>query len=499
MLETKPVADVTIPLSISDADESSASVSSLTFNAADWNVPQTVTLTGLGISPGPDGGGDVPYTVDFAPTVSADANYIGMAVPSISANNFHPDLAPLVTVSPGDVPYVTGLPPNPSQAVDPGLTVSDADNANLQFASVSISPGYDPGQDVLSVTAQMGISAQWDPATGTLLLSGPAPVADYQAEVRSASYENTSDIPDLTPRIVDFSVNDGQLDSAVVSRQIDVAAGDSPYNLVPGPQAIDQGSPLLFSYSSGNPLHVGDVTSGGQVSVTLAVRKGTITLSQTSGLTFLVGTGTSNITMTFTGSIADVNAALEGLQFQPTDGYSGPALLRVTTIGIGSGGPGGPPRVESTVEINVRPVSLQPEGPAQPQVPIAPPAIPVTLTGSQGQPLTIDPVGPGDINGNPLGHRPRGGVAGESAGASGDGGGANSDGPAAPVEAGWPARRSEAPGQAANNPRFHGGRRRANPRRCRSFRLPCRQLILISGGSWTRSATTWIPSTIRRN
>jgi len=322
----------------------------------------------------------------------------------------------------------------------------------LQSASVSIGSGYNSKQDVLSVAAQIGISAQWDPVTGTLLLSGPAPVAAYQAELQSVSYENTSDIPDTTPRIVDFSVTDGQLNSAVVSRQIDLAAGDSPYNLVPGAQATDQGSPLVFSYSAGNPLHVGDVASGGQVSVTLAARKGTITLSQTNGLTFVVGTGTSNITMTFTGAIADVNASLEGLQFQPTDGYSGPALLKITTVGLGNSSQGGPPRVESTVQINIRPLPLPPGGEAPPEVVVTPPPISVSLTGDQGKPVTVDPIGPGYLNGNPLNHRPHGGF-GTSAGASGDdGGGANPNGPAAPVNPDGPHADNHPANKGANAP-----------------------------------------------
>ncbi len=183
------------------------------------------------------------------------------------------------------------------------------------------------------------------------------------------------------------------------------------------------------------PLHIALVTAGGQVRVTLAARKGTITLSRTDGLTFLVGTGESNIAMTFTGAIADVNAALEGLQFLPTDGYSGPALLRLTTLAIGYGGQGGPPQADSAVQIKVRPLPVQPLEMAPPQVTVTPPPAPISLTGGQGQPIiTIAPVAPGDINGEPLYHRPHGGGAGDREGASGgDGGGANPTAPTAPA------------------------------------------------------------------
>ena len=47
--------------------------------------------------------------------------------------------------------------------------------------------------------------------------------------------------------------------------------------------------------------------------VTLTATNGTITLSQTTGLSFTAGDGTADATMTFTGTIADINTALNGL------------------------------------------------------------------------------------------------------------------------------------------------------------------------------------------
>jgi hypothetical protein len=41
VLTSQPTADVVIPVASSDAGEGAASVASLTFTAADWNVPQT--------------------------------------------------------------------------------------------------------------------------------------------------------------------------------------------------------------------------------------------------------------------------------------------------------------------------------------------------------------------------------------------------------------------------------------------------------------------------
>ena len=54
------------------------------------------------------------------------------------------------------------------------------------------------------------------------------------------------------------------------------------------------------------------------VCVHLATDNGSLTLSRTDGLTFTSGDGIGDASMTFVGSLTDVNAALEGMQFMPT-------------------------------------------------------------------------------------------------------------------------------------------------------------------------------------
>ena len=47
VLNTQPTADVTIALSSSDTTEGTVGPASLTFTNANWNVAQTVTVTGV--------------------------------------------------------------------------------------------------------------------------------------------------------------------------------------------------------------------------------------------------------------------------------------------------------------------------------------------------------------------------------------------------------------------------------------------------------------------
>ena len=47
VLTTEPTADVTIGLTSDDVTEGTVAPASLTFTAANWNTPQTVTVTGV--------------------------------------------------------------------------------------------------------------------------------------------------------------------------------------------------------------------------------------------------------------------------------------------------------------------------------------------------------------------------------------------------------------------------------------------------------------------
>src|SRR5438876_179842 len=47
VLNSQPTADVVIPVASSNAGEGTVTPSTLTFTAADWNAPQTVTVTGV--------------------------------------------------------------------------------------------------------------------------------------------------------------------------------------------------------------------------------------------------------------------------------------------------------------------------------------------------------------------------------------------------------------------------------------------------------------------
>jgi hypothetical protein len=141
---------------------------------------------------------------------------------------------------------------------------------------------------------------------------------------------------------------------------------DAPVVTVPSTQEIDEDSTATFSAATLNPITIADVDAGtADVQVTVAGSLGTATVATTSGLSFSDGDGTDDATMTFTSTLADANAALDGLTFAPDPDFEdttgpGTASLTVTADDLGSTGSGGALSDEGVVSFTVDAVNDAP-------------------------------------------------------------------------------------------------------------------------------------------
>jgi hypothetical protein len=134
-----------------------------------------------------------------------------------------------------------------------------------------------------------------------------------------------------------------------------------PVNSVPTAQAVTSGSGLVFSAKNGNRISISDPDAGNStVQVTLTASQGTLTLVSTAGLTFSAGDGTADATMTFRGTLAKINIALNGMRFTPAAGFVGAAGVTVTTDDLGARGTGGAQTDTDTVAITVNQLFTQP-------------------------------------------------------------------------------------------------------------------------------------------
>ncbi len=147
-----------------------------------------------------------------------------------------------------------------------------------------------------------------------------------------------------------------QTDNDVISIDV-IAVNDPPVNTVPAAQTTDLKGMVLFSSVTGTAVSVSDNDAGSEaIQVTLTATNGTLNLSGAKDLTFSVGDGTDDATMTFTGTVADINAALEGMTFVANADFTGTAGVQITTNDLGNTGAGGALSDSDTVDITVQAV-----------------------------------------------------------------------------------------------------------------------------------------------
>ncbi len=89
VLDTSPIASVTIALSSSNLAEGTVSPTSLTFTFGNGTTPQTATVTGVNDAVVD---GDIAYTIVTDPATSSDPNYNGINPADVSVTNTDDDL-----------------------------------------------------------------------------------------------------------------------------------------------------------------------------------------------------------------------------------------------------------------------------------------------------------------------------------------------------------------------------------------------------------------------
>ncbi|MEG4215047.1 FG-GAP-like repeat-containing protein [Microcoleus sp. Pol14C6] len=117
-LNSAPTADVKIDLRSSNEAEGVISTESITFNSANWNQPQTITVTGVNDRVFDF---DKTYQIVTAPAVSADSNYNGLNAPDATVVN-RGNTIPPSNEQPQSGDSSSDL--DSGTAANPGITVS---------------------------------------------------------------------------------------------------------------------------------------------------------------------------------------------------------------------------------------------------------------------------------------------------------------------------------------------------------------------------------------
>jgi hypothetical protein len=280
----------------------------------------------------------------------------------------------------------------------PTTTIPVTENANVVFSStkgdaITFTDSFaGSNADTLVLTVSNGtltlatISGVTitNGANGSSSMTVSGTVANLNTAVNGLTYAPSANFVGSDALKISLSdLGDSLTGSTSVSLSV-TSASQSPTVADPGSATVNENSTLTFSTSKGDAIDVSDpdATSTSD-SLTLTSTHGTLRLATTSGLKVTSGSNRSS-TMTVTGSLTSLNAALNGLIFTPTsrytgsatitvavkdstDGLSGSGTVTVTVTRVGRAVQFGGPRQAAEIEITKTPaqtvtVERDPEG-----------------------------------------------------------------------------------------------------------------------------------------
>lgn len=158
---------------------------------------------------------------------------------------------------------------------------------------------------------------------------------------------------------ITLTVTDAETPPVSTTFEVTVTAvNDAPVNTTPGSQTVLEDQVLNFSSANGNAISISDLDAGtGEIGTTLSVDAGSLQATAAGDAT-LIGNGTG--TLTVDGTLADINATLDGVSYRGPADAGTSATLTITTNDQGNTGDGGPLTDTDTLSISVLPVNERP-------------------------------------------------------------------------------------------------------------------------------------------
>ncbi|MEO8381418.1 MAG: Ig-like domain-containing protein, partial [Acidobacteriota bacterium] len=239
--------------------------------------------------------------------------------------------APVLSVS-GNLTYTEN---DAATSAITSATITDADDVNIESATIQITGNYQNGQDVLSFANTANITGVWTVGTGLLTLTGSDTLAAYQTALQNVKYNNTSEAPSVLQRTVTWRVNDGDVNSNGPTSTIDVInVNDAP--------VVNAGA-VTLNYTENDPataintsLTVSDIDNANLTGATIQITGNYINgqdvlsyvnVAPISG-SFVAATGT--MTLTGTTTVANYQTALRSIKYNNTSENPSQALRTVT-------------------------------------------------------------------------------------------------------------------------------------------------------------------------
>lgn len=228
-----------------------------------------------------------------------------------------PNVDPVIAGSPAPVTYI-----NTPIVVGSTLTLSDGDDADLEGATISITAGLVNTEDQLLFTNQNGITGNYNPTTGVLMLTGVSSLANYQTAILSIQYNNTSATPNSQSRTISFLVTDGEDLSNLVSVDVGVTVAPNVAPVLAGTlpdvtfstSSVIVASAIIVSDSDDTDLTGATVT----ISTGLVPAEDQLVFTNQNGISGSYSSTTGVLTLTGTSSVANYQTAIRSIRYNNT-------------------------------------------------------------------------------------------------------------------------------------------------------------------------------------
>jgi RHS repeat-associated protein len=262
-----------------------------------------------------------PFTRTISFVVRDSSNTSSVAdttAVTITPNNQAPvitDVANVASYTENDAPVI----------IDSAVTITDADNANLNRATVTITTNFSSAEDVLVYSTLNGIVGFYNSTFGVMTLSGVATKAEYEEALESVKYQNISDNPSTATRTLSFVVRDTTNTSSTAdTTTLTVAAvNDAPvlsevdniavYTVGASDVVIDPAVTIADDSANMNQATVSITTN-------FASSEDSLVYSTLHGITGFYNSGTGELVLSGTATPAQYEEALESIEYLNSSG-----------------------------------------------------------------------------------------------------------------------------------------------------------------------------------
>jgi hypothetical protein len=157
VLNSEPSSNVVLGISSNDTTEGTVAPGSLTFTTANWNAPQTITVTGVNDQVAD---GNQNFSITTAAATSTDAGYSGMNPSDVAMSNTDNDTAGFTisaisgatTEAGGTATFTVVLNSEPTADVVVGVSSTDSTEGTVAPASLTFTAGNWSAAQTVTVT-----------------------------------------------------------------------------------------------------------------------------------------------------------------------------------------------------------------------------------------------------------------------------------------------------------------------------------------------------------